>query len=302
VSVVDEQPNQRILSERRAGKYLADVVIGGSSAPLLLYGAGALDPIKSALTLPEVVDESKWREGKHRYLDSENRYIFMYDGHPQTGGISYNRNLVNPGSLHSLWDFIDPKWKGKIEARDIRSPGSGGANMRFFYYSPTLGPKFITRLFKEMDVTLFRDRRQSVDWLASGKFAICFFCVPSEIGRAESQGLPVGRFGLMKEGAGLYTHSGVIGLLKNTPHPNATKVFINWLLSREGQITFQNAYVKAKVGVANSLREDIPKDSIPVDQRLVKGVNYLEVDTPERMSMGPIYKVFNEALPESEKR
>jgi hypothetical protein len=174
--------------------------------------------------------------------------------------------------------------------------------MKFFYYNPELGPRFIMRLFGEMDVTLFRDRRQSVDWLASGKFPICFFCLPSEIGRAESQGLPIGTFGLMKEGAGLTTHSGTMGLLKNVPHPNAAKVFINWLLSREGQMTFQNAYVKGKVGASNSLRMDIAKDTIPSDQRLVEGVTYIEVETPERMSMEPIYKAFNDALAEAERR
>lgn len=302
VSVSHEQAQQRLAAERRAGKYLADILIGGSATPWQLYQTGALDPMKPALILPEVVDESKWWEGRHYYIDSERKYIFMYMGHPQKGGIYYNRNLVNPADFRSFWDFVNPKWKGKIEARDMRSPGAGSSNMKFFYYNPELGPKYIMRLFGEMDVTLFRDRRQSVDWLASGKFPICFFCLPSEVGRAESQGLPVGTFGLFKEGAGLTTHSGTLALVKNAPHPNAAKVFINWLLSREGQITFQNAYIKGKVGASNSLRMDIPKDGMPPDQRLEEGVKYIEVETPERMSMDPIYKAFNDALAVAEKR
>lgn len=122
----------RILAERRAGKYLADIIIGGSSTPLTLYRANALDPIKQALILPEVVDESKWWEGRHRYIDPEGKYIFMYIGHPQRGSISYNARLVNPDEVKSFWDFLNPKWKGKIEVRDFREGGAGNSNMRFF--------------------------------------------------------------------------------------------------------------------------------------------------------------------------
>jgi len=291
----------RILAERRAGKYIADIEVGGSSTPLRLYKAKALDPIKDAIILPEVADESKWWQGKHRYTDPESKYIFQIMGNPQAGGIYYNTNLVNPKEFKSFWDFLNPKWKGKIEARDIRSPGPGGASMRVFYYNPKLGPKFIRRLFSEMDITLFRDRRQSVDWLANGKFYLCFFCANSAIGRARSQGLPIDKLGAMKEGVGLTSSSGNIALLNKAPHPNAAKVYINWFLSRDGQLTLQNAYSKAMVDGSNSLRIDIPKDMVPPDQRLRDDVTYIEADLPERMSMKPIHKVFNEALATAEK-
>ena len=51
---------QRLMTERRAGKYLADLYIAGASTMYrVLYKGNALDPIKPALILPEVVDESK---------------------------------------------------------------------------------------------------------------------------------------------------------------------------------------------------------------------------------------------------
>lgn len=93
-----------------------------------------------------------------------------------------------------------------------------------------------------------------------------------------------------------------MGLLKQAPHPNAAKVFINWFLSREGQLVMQNEYAKAMHSGSNSLRVDIPKDMIPPDVRLEDGINYVEVETPERMSMEPVLKVYNEALAEAEKR
>lgn len=301
VVTVSGDPVPRIMAERRAGKYLADVVIGGSSTPWDLYLAKALDPIKEAMILPEVTDESKWWQGRHRYVDPQKKYAFMFMGHLNPGGIHYNTRLVNPKEFRSFWDFILPKWTGKIEARDVRTAGTGGTVMKFFYHSPSLGSHFIRRLFSEMDITFFRDRRQGVDWLVTGKFAICLFCDVPDIALARSQGLPVATFGLLKEGAGFSSGSGNLALLDKAPHPNAAKVFINWFLSREGQLTVQREYAKAQAGVMNSLRIDIPKDMIPPDQQLAEGVQFLDMETPERISMEPILKVLNEALAGSKK-
>lgn len=296
VVTVSGDPVLRLLAERRAGKYLADIVVGGSNPIWDLYLARALDSMRDAMILPEVRDESKWWQGKHHYIDPEGKHGLIFIGVPDRGSIYYNTRLVNPGEIQSFWDFLNPKWKGKIEARDIRLSGSGQPNIRVFYYNPHLGPEFIRRLFSEMDVTLFRDRRQAVDWLATGKFPICFFCTRSDIARAQSQGLPVTVFGTMKEGMGVTSSSGNIGLVHRAPHPNAARAYLNWFLSREGQLTLQEAYAKAKVTASNSLRIDIPKDMVPPDERLQEGVDYVEVETPERMSMEPIFKVFNDAL------
>ncbi len=59
----------RLTSEQRAGKYLADVCMCGVTSPyeVLLKQAKALDPIKPAFLLPEVVDQSKWWEGRHHF-------------------------------------------------------------------------------------------------------------------------------------------------------------------------------------------------------------------------------------------
>jgi ABC-type Fe3+ transport system substrate-binding protein len=90
--------------------------------------------------------------------------------------------------------------------------------------------------------------------------------------------------------------------MKDAPHPNAAKVFVNWLLSREGQLAMQRAYVKAGVGASNSFRVDIPKDMIPENQRLQDGVDYLEVELPEMRDMRPVIEVFETALREAESR
>lgn len=290
------QITQRVLAERRAGKYLADIISTGVPFPYpQLYRAKVLDPIRPAIILPEVKDESKWWHGKHRYADPKKQYVFIYVGVPQTGSVHYNTNLVKPNEIKSFWDFLKPKWKGKMEARDIRVPGPGSGAIRFYYHSPKLGPKFIGRLFSEAEVTIFRSFRQGTDWLANGKFAICFFC--SGVSRAKRQGLPVDSFGVLNEGAGLVSHFGGLTLANRARHPNAAKVFINWFLSRKGQLALQKVMAQAEDNVPDSLRIDIPKDMVPMNNRRTKGIDYLELDSrPEWIEMGSILKVFSEAI------
>jgi hypothetical protein len=83
--------------------------------------------------------------------------------------------------------------------------------------------------------------------------------------------------------------------MKQAPHPNAARVFINWFLSREGQTAYQEIMHTGGEYV-ESMREDIPKDSIPADYRRRKGVKYVPMFTPERMDAAPVVKLFKETV------
>jgi ABC-type Fe3+ transport system substrate-binding protein len=295
VTVRGNQLGQRLLAERRAEKYIADVVSSGANPNYQqFYPAKALDPIRPVLILPEITDQTKWYLKKHQYSDPEGQYVFNYVGSATYGAVNYNTKLVDVKEFRSYWDLLSPKWKGRIEARDVREAGPGAGNTRFFYYHPELGPPFIKRLFGEMDVTLFRDFRQGPDWLATGKFAICFFC---DIDVLKRQGLPVDTFGpeVFKEGGGLVQQFGTLALVNRAPHPNAAKVFINWLLSRRGQIALQKRTLTGE-SPADSLRADIPKDDVPYLNRRLEGIKYLDTGKPEWIEMKPIIEVVNDAL------
>lgn len=287
----------RLMAERRAGKYLWDLCICGPTTPFrVLYPAKALDPIKPALLLPEVVDQSKWWEGKHHYMDAEGSHIFVFLGSVDMPNLFYNKNLVDPKEFKSYWDMVNAKWRGKIVALDPRQPGRQRVGARFIYNIPELGEKFLTRLFAEMDVALSRDDRQALDWLAVGKYALCLFC--GNIETATAQGLPVGEFDVYrwKETPAITSGSnGSIALMNQAPHPNAARVFINWLLSREGQASFQKTMNSADL-LVESMRVDIAKDVVPSGQRRVAGTKYIMMDTPERSNQEPVNKLFKEII------
>ena len=168
--------------------------------------------------------------------------------------------------------------------------------MVFFYYNPELGAEFIRRLFGTMDVTYGRDRRQITDWLGQGKFAICLGCRDAQ--RAKAQGLPVDEMetGEWREGESLTTGGGSISLIKGAPHPHAAKAFINWFLSRKGQIALQKYKDLYGELPPNSRRIDIPKDDLPPENRLVKGRKYLDVSRAEWQDMAPIFKLVKETI------
>jgi ABC-type Fe3+ transport system substrate-binding protein len=296
-SVSAPETGPRLMAERRAEKYLWDICICGPTTPFsVLYPAKALDPIKPALALPEVSDESKWWGGKHHYMDADGQYIFVFLGSVDMPNLYYNKNLVDPKEIRSFWDLMNARWKGKILAMDPRQAGRQRVSARFIYNIPELGAPFLTRLFSEMDVAVSRDDRQAMDWLATGKFPLCLFC--GDIEKARAQGLPVEEFKTYtwKESTAIYSGSnGTLALMNNAPHPNAAKVFINWLLSKDGQTSFQKV-MNAPDVMMESLRVDIPKEMIPPERRRVAGVNYILMDTPERSNQEPVGKLLKEVI------
>lgn len=291
----------RIVAERRAGKYLVDIFAGGKgTAFATLYVGKVLDPIKPLLVLPEVLDETKWWRGEHKYVDPENKYIYAYIGNAGRVDINYNANAVNPREFSSYWDLIQPRWKGKIVAADPRMRGMDNPVL-FFYYHAKLGPEFIRKLYGESDVTIARDYRQPVDWLGAGKFSLCIPCVSDEMDRAMQQGLPVGQIPGLKEGGTLSSSGGTLSLLQNAPHPAAAKVFVNWLLSREGQMQVQKGRKGRTRTGSNSLRVDIPKNDVPEESQRKDGVDYFDADDDKFSDRRPADKLFNEIFGRSSK-
>jgi iron(III) transport system substrate-binding protein len=285
---------QKILAERRAGKFLADVYLGGIGTPYnMFYRGGLLDPIEPLLVLAENLDRGKWFQGKYHYADDDGKYLFVFEMALRSD-VVYSTQLVRPEEINSYWNFVEPKWKGKIAAIDPHVTGvATSSSLSFLYYHPELGPEYLRKLFGQMELTFSRDPRQMLDWLAVGKFSLAFFA--SDADQAVKQGLPIGRFlpTAFKEGVYGRPQRGTVSIFQRAPHPNAAVVFINWLLSRDGQSVFQKAFAE---DFSLSAREDVSKDHLPAAYRLTKGGKFFPAYRPEFIDTKPAIKVIDEAL------
>ncbi|MGH7845599.1 MAG: ABC transporter substrate-binding protein [Candidatus Binatia bacterium] len=286
----------RMMGERRAGKYVTDVYLGSSGTPLdVLYPAKILEPVQPFMILPEVKDQANWFQRQHHYADPEGKYIFVFEGVVRSD-MAYNTKLVDPKELSSYWDLLEPKWKGKIAAMDPKLPGFPSGLLQFAYYHPELGPKFVRRLFGEMDITLSRDGRQLVDWLAVGKFPIALAPSASDVQAGMRQGLPLARFEprAFKEGIYMRATQGSLSIMSQLPHPHATKVLVNWLLSRDGQTHYQKKFLR--IDPLFSLREDVPVDPAVEPYRPKPGDKFMAVYRPEFRQLEAAFRVIDEAL------
>jgi iron(III) transport system substrate-binding protein len=285
---------QKILTERRAGKYLADLVMGGSST-YAAYPPGVLERLRPHLLLPETYDEAAWWQKQLWFADPQNSSAILLTGEVGTRRGSYNTNLLDPKEIQSWWDLLKPKYKGKLGTFDPLTSGGGGETFVFFYYSPALGPRFVTRLLAETDILVTRHLEQGTDWLGQGK--ILFYIGSGQpVMRAKQQGLPVDLLPHpLKEGEIMGGGACCMALMNRAPHPNAARVFINWVLSREGQIAWQ------KYSETNSLRTDIPKDDLPSWAVPQKGVDYFMLNAAQNQDPAKI-KALNKLVDEALKK
>lgn len=290
----------KVMAERRAGQFLVDVMLGAPGATYnSFYRGKTLDPMPPALVLPEVTDLAKWWKGKHRYVDPEGQFVFVYQSSLYGPPVYTNTKLVNLDSIRSVWDILDPKWKGKMIGLWPRANYVSTA-LLFMYHHPQVGPKFLERLYSEMDLTYFSDFRQGTDWLAAGKYPICVLC---RLRRAQEQGLSVAEVSPyhFKEAPGIGSNNGAIVLMNNHPHANAAKVFINWYLSRDGQIAFRQANNTMEDDTTTSMREDLPLSVVPEPARRRKDVDYIEISRHDWMEWKPVGDLINAARQKSGK-
>jgi iron(III) transport system substrate-binding protein len=289
--------SQRLVTERRAGKYLADLFIGGSGSMIeVLFDGNLLDPIPPLLVLPEVKDQSLWLGKTHTYADAKGQYVFMMQGNVNTSLAAYNTKLTKPEGLKSHLDLLNPKWKGKMVAYDPRARGHI-QNVRAIYYSPKLGGEFLRRFFTETDVTVSRDQRLMIDWVAQGKFLLSVFSTGNDVLDAKKKGLPVDLIDAPDDESYMSGGFGHVAVVNKAPHPAATRVLLNWLLSKDGQLKWQEKSDN------NSLRTDIAKNMLsdPTSVPKEKGT-YINSSLPQFQDIEVALKIVDDALSKAGKK
>jgi iron(III) transport system substrate-binding protein len=260
----------RLQSERAAGLYTVDVVIGGAQTIAVeFYPAKMIAPIRPALIHPEATDPAKWRPGRLWFIDPDDAYVLRLVNNvsPMLG---YNTTKVAPDEIKTAQDLLNPRYRGLIAQDDPTVSGTGSNTAA--YIRSRLGDDFIRRLYADQQVQFTRDRRQLSDWLGRATYPIVIN--PNEadvLGPLVRDGFPIRiAAGLPDLPANVTAGSGLTILLDPAPHPNAARLLVNWLAMREGN----EVYARAEGAVP--LRADVDPVWAPEYQIPKPGVEYFD--------------------------
>jgi iron(III) transport system substrate-binding protein len=237
--VVGRAPNviRKMIEESKGGVRYVDVHVGGSESIITgLLPEGILEPIEPLMLLPEVKDTKQWWGG-HVWADNAKKFVYSSLAH-QSESLWYNPQVVRLEEVRSYDDFLDEKWQNKIGLLDPRTPGSGAS--LWSYIREIKGEEYLKRLVAQK-LIINRDQRLLAESLARGKISFVMGLGYYSYAPFLKAGLPVQPLPTLKEGTYISGGSGHLVALKNPPHSNAAKLFINWFLSKEGQDLYSRA-------------------------------------------------------------
>jgi iron(III) transport system substrate-binding protein len=232
---------------QNAGRAAAEFKAGVSYFDVLHAGSGTLEPLmyenmlalfSDYMILEEVKDPRQWWGG-HAWEDNvkTNRFIYSFTADFSTPPF-YNAELLKPADVSSYEDLLNPKWKGKIGFFEPRIPSAGQGLWGFLM--KIKGKEFLQKL-AEQNLFISRDGKQLADGLAKGTLVIGLGLSQRFVDPYVNAGLPIKPLMSIKEGLGGSNGFGTVAVMKNAPHPNAAKVYINWLLGKEGQDLYSRA-------------------------------------------------------------
>jgi iron(III) transport system substrate-binding protein len=268
----------RVLAERKAGKYTVDVaLISSRENNQRLVPSQSLVPFAPLLIHPEVLDKSGWYLGRHWYADKFSKFTFIYHVTKEDQYESwYNTDKITAAEIATIkkqTDFFDPRWKGKIAAQGMGDP-SGLRQMIDSYFEPDRGQEWVRTYLLNAGITFTDDRRILETWLVSGRYPLHAVATGTEeYNILAKKGLPIKEILLPKQ-VGLVRAGGsgcCISVFANAPHPSAAKLFVNWFLSKEGQTLTHTMIAELD---RSSLRTDIPFGQVSADQRREPGKEY----------------------------
>jgi iron(III) transport system substrate-binding protein len=224
----------KIQQESKAGVHNFDLHMGGSESMVTgLLFEGLLEPVEPAMILPEIKDPKNWWGG-HIWVDNAKRYIYSSQAY-QTENMWCNTDHVKPDEIRSFNDLLNPKWVGKIGYLDPRTAGSGTSIWSFLW--KLKGEDYLKKLVGQK-MFINRDQRVLAENLAKGKLDLVVGLTYYSFLPFLKAGLPVKPLPNPRDEVYVSGGSGHLSVIKGAPHPNATKVFINWFLGKEGQAIF----------------------------------------------------------------
>jgi ABC-type Fe3+ transport system substrate-binding protein len=211
----------KIMNEARAGRPQSDVFDGiDTTPPLLTAGlAERFVPSESDKYLAELKDtEGRWNA------------LVVYFLTP-----AVNTSLVPAAERpKTSQDLLHPRWKGKIAWSTVPASGSGvyvGSVLQTM--GDEKGMAFLRALARQDIINVEATNRAILDQVIYGQYPIALSIFNHHAVLSAQKGAPVEW--LKVDPISAPTHS--VGLTKGGPHPNAGKLFIDFLTSEEGQKT-----------------------------------------------------------------
>ncbi|HEY6259905.1 MAG TPA: extracellular solute-binding protein [Xanthobacteraceae bacterium] len=216
----------KILNESRAGRPQADVFDGTSSVvPLKQEGFVLQWQPDAAKAYPDLYKDPQG------YWVASNLYI-------NTPG--YNTSLVPKGTApHGYQDLLDPKWNGKMawNALPSASGGVGFIGNVLTEMGEPAGMTYLRALSKQKIANVAAAAREVLDQVVAGEYAIALQIFNHHAVISAKKGAPVDWI-KMEPATGTLS---VISIHKNAPHPNAAKLLVDFIISKEGQQIYRDA-------------------------------------------------------------
>ena len=205
----------RLNVERKAGTFAADVLSVGEFETYHMQKRGLLIPYKapSAAVYPE------------GFKDPDGYWTDFYDNLMVS---AYNTTRVKRDELPKRYeDLLQPRWRRGMVLD--RNEDRCFANM-LHHMGENKGMEFMQALAKQ-DVAIRSGRSLITQLLAAGEFDLQIVAYWYRPYLLKKQGAPVDWFSL--EPAFVALHP--ISIVERAPHLNAAKLFIDYVLSEEGQ-------------------------------------------------------------------
>jgi ABC-type Fe3+ transport system substrate-binding protein len=242
----------RLQTEQRSGQYVWDLWIGGTSNMVnTAVPAGMLEPMDKYFVLSEVKDPSNWRHPDFIFNDAK-RHVFAHVSRLEFY-VLRNRTVLPDVKIDAWNDFLNPALKGRVVIRDLSVPNAGTFAMATMYKA--VGADGLKKFLTEQDPKVFDNPQQLESTIYRG-------------GAAASIGLEMYLWdkcradGGCKEIDSLRQMASVISvgisIPKNPPHPDVSKLWVNWFLSKEGQEVFVREWALESSSGAVSMRKDVP--------------------------------------------
>jgi len=215
----------KIEEEQVAGVQVCDLYCGGAEqlSTFILKGYAQ----KPLLPLPALENRKVFRFDPYSVDPEGKRAIIIL--HPPSIPFLVNTNLVKE-IPDSMYDLLDPWWKGKMVMTD---PRVGGPGVPLMFVHMNLGEDY-WRKFAKQEPLLERNHQRPIDAVALGEKAICIGYATSRALAAIEAGAPMD-MAHPKEGS--QSSHMTVAIPKGVKHPNAATLLINWILSKEGQTT-----------------------------------------------------------------